>query len=134
MRERSMTIQLLTPTPPSAEISIKRRESGSYTAITLYYQDTLIGHAHMKLITKNHESSLLLWNIHVDSNYRGRGFGTLLLQIVEDYARAARISKIILEAVPGAEKFYENNGYICESHSETQQDSMLKPFVKTLLS
>ena len=129
-----MTIQLLTPTTPSPEISIKARESGSHTAITLYYQDTLIGHAHMKRVKKAHESNLLLWNIHIDSNYRGRGFGTLLLQIVEDHARATHINKIILDAVPGAEKFYQNNGYVYENHSETQQDSMLKPFVKTILS
>ena len=129
-----MTTQLLTPTPSASEISIKTREFGRHTAITLYYQDTLIGHAHMKLITNNHESSLLLWNIHIDPNYRGRGFGTLLLQVVEDQARVGRISKIILDAVPGAEKFYQLNGYVNENHSETQQDSMLKPYVENLLS
>ena len=53
----------------------------------------------------------------VDSNFRKKGYGTLILKFLENEAKNAGFIKVILHSRETALEFYKKNGYLVESKS-----------------
>lgn len=64
--------------------------------------------------------------IHVHPAYRGRGYGTVLMRFMLDYARAAGIDRLSVETSPGNQKFWQRHGFKPVEHAPPMYALTLK--------
>ncbi|MDQ3394820.1 MAG: GNAT family N-acetyltransferase [Bacteroidota bacterium] len=60
---------------------------------------------------KMNPNELHLDNMFILPEYIGKGYGKILIEDLVDKAKSLGVSKIILDAEPNAEKFYEKYGF-----------------------
>lgn len=58
----------------------------------------------------------------VSESFRGKGFGTMVLKLLEEKAKEKNFSKIVLDARDIAVDFYIKNGYVIDGPSYTLFD------------
>jgi N-acetylglutamate synthase-like GNAT family acetyltransferase len=49
--------------------------------------------------------------LYIDYRYMGKGYGAMLMQYVEDFARSKKVKRIILYSTKTAQNFYKKIGY-----------------------
>lgn len=62
----------------------------------------------------NSENECQIRYMAVCDEFRGQGFGTMILEFLEEKARTKSATTIILQARENAVRFYESAGYILE--------------------
>ncbi len=103
--------------PELAAASVELLATKSYaTSFLAHCDDSAVGFANCfeTLATFAAKPALNIHDIAVASAYRGRGIGHLLLQTIEDHARARGYYKLTLEVLAGnipAQKTYERFGF-----------------------
>ena len=79
--------------------------------------EKLLGFASMHVINKINRVSCLIEDVVIDSNYRGKGLGKLLINYLIKFSKTLGSDKIILNAIESNTKFYEKLGF---KKNETQ--------------
>ncbi|XP_074103645.1 N-alpha-acetyltransferase 80 isoform X1 [Cotesia typhae] len=83
------------------------------TCLILIIDNKVIGHCKISLVPKLN-GSCFIESVVIDSEYRYRGLGSILLRGTEKYVLTKNIKSIYL-ATKGQEQFYQKNGYYnCE--------------------
>lgn len=68
----------------------------------------IIGYAHIQLWSKNRAAMRI---IVIDEKYRGKGYGTELMKLIERWLKSLSIQSIHAESRQTSLRFYLNNGY-----------------------
>ncbi len=76
--------------------------------IELYDEDKAIGCARMYSI---YEDTYILGRIAILKEYRGKNYGSKILDVLEEECKKRNVKKIELSAQVRASHFYEKNGY-----------------------
>ena len=79
--------------------------------------EKLLGFASMHVINKINRVSCLIEDVVIDSNYRGKGLGKLLINYLIKFSKTLDSDKIILNSKESNTKFYEKLGF---KKNETQ--------------
>ena len=79
--------------------------------------EKLLGFASIHVINKINRVSCLIEDVVIDSNYRGKGLGKLLINHLIKFSRTLDSDKIILNSKESNTKFYEKLGF---KKNETQ--------------
>jgi len=79
--------------------------------------EKLIGFASIHVINKINRVSCLIEDVVIDSNYRGKGLGKLLINHLIKFSKTLDSDKIILNSKESNTKFYEKLGF---KKNETQ--------------
>jgi len=91
-----------------------------YKMIGLLERGVLITFAGVAVQTNfYHKRHLYVFDLVTDKAYRGKGYGTSMLNYLDDYAKTAMCENIVLSSGfsrEGAHKFYEEEGFIKKSH------------------
>ena len=79
--------------------------------------EKLLGFASIHIINKINRVSCLIEDVVIDSNYRGKGLGKLLINHLIKFSKTLGSDKIILNSQESNTKFYEKLGF---KKNETQ--------------
>ncbi len=79
--------------------------------------EKLLGFASLHIINKISRVSCLIEDVVIDSNYRGKGLGKLLINHLIKFSKTLDCDKIILNSKESNTKFYEKLGF---KKNETQ--------------
>ena len=79
--------------------------------------EKLLGFASIHVINKINRVSCLIEDVVIDSNYRGKGLGKLLINHLIKFSKTLGSDKIILNSQESNTKFYEKLGF---KKNETQ--------------
>ena len=79
--------------------------------------EKLLGFASIHVINKINRVSCLIEDVVIDSNYRGKGLGKLLINHLIKFSKTLDSDKIILNSKESNTKFYEKLGF---KKNETQ--------------
>ena len=79
--------------------------------------EKLLGFASIHVINKINRVSCLIEDVVIDSNYRGKGLGKLLINRLIKFSKTLGSDKIILNSKESNTKFYEKLGF---KKNETQ--------------
>ena len=79
--------------------------------------EKLLGFASIHVINKINRVSCLIEDVVIDSNYRGKGLGKLLINYLIKFSKTLDSDKIILNSKESNTKFYEKLGF---KKNETQ--------------
>ena len=79
--------------------------------------EKLLGFASIHVINKINRISCLIEDVVIDSNYRGKGLGKLLINHLIKFSKTLGSDKIILNSQESNTKFYEKLGF---KKNETQ--------------
>jgi ribosomal protein S18 acetylase RimI-like enzyme len=79
--------------------------------------EKLLGFASIHVINKINRVSCLIEDVVIDSNYRGKGLGKLLINHLIKFSKSLDSDKIILNSKESNTKFYEKLGF---KKNETQ--------------
>lgn len=81
-------------------------------SLVLVKEGKVIGHAKLSAIPSIHDACFVE-SVVISKSLRGQGFGTYLMQKVEDYSSKVLETKCIYLSTKGQEEFYRKLGY-CE--------------------
>ena len=85
------------------------------------------------VVNKLSDNAVDIANFYIRTSYRGKGYGKLLLSMVEDYLLNKGVNKISLAARPGKEGFYLSCGYsgkgILQAEFETATKQEIEKFL-----
>ena len=73
--------------------------------------EKLLGFASIHVINKINRISCLIEDVVIDSNYRGKGLGKLLINHLIKFSKTLDSDKIILNSKESNTKFYEKLGF-----------------------
>lgn len=94
---------------------IYEMRSMEYKMLGVMDGETLITYAGVAIQTNlYHKRHLFVFDLVTDEKYRGRGYGKVMLEYLEDFARIAMCENIVLSSGvhrEAAHRFYENNGF-----------------------
>ena len=79
--------------------------------------EKLLGFASLHIINKINRVSCLIEDVVIDSNYRGKGLGKLIINHLIKFSKTLDCDKIILNSKDSNTKFYEKLGF---KKNETQ--------------
>ena len=79
--------------------------------------EKLLGFASIHVINKINRVSCLIEDVVIDSNYRGKGLGKLLINYLIKFSKTLDSDKLILNSKESNTKFYEKLGF---KKNETQ--------------
>ena len=79
--------------------------------------EKLLGFASIHVINKINRVSCLIEDVVIDSNYRGKGLGKILINHLIKFSKTLDSDKIILNSKESNTKFYEKLGF---KKNETQ--------------
>ena len=79
--------------------------------------EKLLGFASIHVINKVNRISCLIEDVVIDSNYRGKGLGKLLINHMIKFSKTLDSDKVILNSKESNTKFYEKLGF---KKNETQ--------------
>lgn len=82
---------------------------------------------------KHSENTVLLDNLFIHPEYIGKGYGQILMEDFLNRLKTAGIIKVILEADPNAESFYNKFGFIKTSDKPTEISERYLPVMQLLL-
>ena len=86
-----------------------------YKMIGIMEKDVLISYAGVAVQTNlYHKRHLYVFDLVTDEQKRGQGYGKMMLEYLNDYAKIAMCESIVLSsgfAKEEAHKFYEKNGF-----------------------
>lgn len=105
---------LRQPWNQPAETASDHLEESSYNAFITDEQGTVI--ACGRLQENEHKTGQIRY-MAVSSAYQGKGLGKLLLQFLEEKAKALRLQKVELQARENALEFYKAKGYVIKEKS-----------------
>lgn len=105
---------LRQPWNQPAETASDHLEESSCNAFIANEQGTVV--ACGRLQENEHRTGQIRY-MAVDSVYQGKGLGKLLLQFLEEKAKAHQLQKIELQARENALEFYKANGYVVKEKS-----------------
>lgn len=98
-----------------------------YKMIGLFEKDRLISYAGVNIQTNlYHKRHLYIFDLVTDECFRGEGYGAMLLEYLEDYAKMGACQNIVLSSGlqrEDAHRFYQKNNFMKRSYL----------FVKSLL-
>ena len=75
----------------------------------------VVTHSPKVNMLRNDMSNAVLWDIRVDSNHQKKGYGSILFNKAEEYAKSQNCAQMIIETQnnnPKAIEFYEKNGAV----------------------
>ncbi|MDY0123522.1 GNAT family N-acetyltransferase [Sulfurimonas sp.] len=94
---------------------IYEMRSMEYKMMGIMEGEKLITYAGVAIQTNlYHKRHLFVFDLVTDEEYRGRGYGKVMLDYLDDFARIAMCENIVLSSGvhrENAHRFYENNGF-----------------------
>lgn len=98
---------------------IYEMRSMEYKMLGIMEGEKLITYAGVAIQTNlYHKRHLFVFDLVTDEEYRGRGYGKVMLDYLDDFARIAMCENIVLSSGvhrENAHRFYENNGFYKKS-------------------
>lgn len=99
-----------------------------YKMIGIMENETLITYAGVAIMTSlSHKRHLYVFDLVTNNEFRGKGYGKMMLEYLHDYAKMGMCENIVLSsgfAREDAHRFYEQEGFSKKSYV----------FVKNLIS
>lgn len=94
---------------------IYEMRSMEYKMLGIMEGETLITYAGVAIQTNlYHKRHLFVFDLVTDEKYRGRGYGKVMLEYLNDFARIGMCENIVLSSGlhrEAAHRFYEKNGF-----------------------
>lgn len=90
------------------ELTITEKDIRNNQIYKLVNDSSLIGFYGYEL---ENEADIKLNYLFVDPNYIGKGFGKILIEDFLQRIKITKVNRVILDADPNAEKFYEKLGF-----------------------
>ena len=90
-----------------------------YKMIGVFERDVLITYAGVAVSTNfYHKRHLFVFDLVTDEKYRAKGYGKMMLDYLNDYAKMAACENLVLSSGfqrEDAHRFYENNRFVKKS-------------------
>ncbi len=90
-----------------------------YKMIGIFEKATLITYAGVAVQTNlYHKRHLYVFDLVTDVNFRGQGYGVMMLEYLKDYAKMGMCENIVLSSGfmrEDAHRFYEKDGFVKKS-------------------
>jgi GNAT superfamily N-acetyltransferase len=91
-----------------------------YKMVGIFDKDTLITYAGVAIGTNlYHKRHLFIYELVTDERYRSKGYGKMILEYLEDYARIGMCENIVLSSGlqrEAAHKFYDKYSFDKKSY------------------